>query len=148
MYMDVGLLSVAILALGGLFVAIIAWLISWQRQRRRIEEAAQWPSVEARIESGALEVTDETNKLRLPTFAFSYEVAGDYYSGRFSLMPKRFPTEADLELIIDGMRGRKIVLRYDPDHREVWCIPNEFIDGHKVEQKIGMHVVHSLYPRD
>jgi hypothetical protein len=148
MYMDVGLLSVALWAVGGVFAATIAWLISWQRQRRRVEEAAEWPSVEARIESGALEATLETNKVRMPTFAFSYEVSGNYYSGRFSLMPKGFPSEADTEPIIERMKGRKLELRYDPNHPEVWRIPNEFIDGYKVEQKIGMHVVHSLYPRD
>jgi hypothetical protein len=52
-----------------------------------------------------VEATSETNKVVLPTFAFSYQVAGEYYSGRFALMPKRFPSEELIQSIIDRMIG-------------------------------------------
>jgi len=41
----------------------------------------------ATIQTGALEVVTSTrfNAVRLPAFAFSYQVRGEYYSGRFAL---------------------------------------------------------------
>ncbi|HEX3680902.1 MAG TPA: hypothetical protein VHU83_00065, partial [Bryobacteraceae bacterium] len=127
-------------------VAVTAWVVSLYRQRQLLKEAEQWLPVEARIESGPLEGTHESGKILLPTFAFSYQVSGEYYSGRFSLMPKAFPTTEILESIIDRMSGRKLLVRYQPAHPEVWFIPDEFIDGLKVEQKIGSHVIHDYYP--
>ena len=52
------------------------------------------------------------------------------------------------ESMIDQMIGRKLLLRYDPDHPSMWFIPDEFIDGCKVEQKIGSHVIHDYSPKN
>jgi hypothetical protein len=144
--MDKMLLAVVFVVAGSVAVAVTAWVVSLYRQRQLLEQAEQWLPVEARIESGALEGTHESGKILLPTFAFSYQVSGEYYSGRFSLMPKAFPTTEILESIIDQMSGRKLLVRYQPAHPEVWFIPDEFIDGLKVEQKIGSHVIHDYYP--
>jgi hypothetical protein len=144
--MDKMLLAVVFVVAGSVAVAMTAWVVSLYRQRQLLEQAEQWLPVEARIESGALEGTHESGKILLPTFAFSYQVSGEYYSGRFSLMPKAFPTTEILESIIDRMSGRKLLVRYQPAHPEVWFIPDEFIDGLKVEQKIGSHVIHDYYP--
>lgn len=140
------LLAVVFVVAGSVAVAVTAWVVSLYRQRQLLEQAEQWLPVESRIESGALEGTHESGKILLPTFAFSYQVSGEYYSGRFSLMPKAFPTTEILESIIDQMSGRKLLVRYQPAHPEVWFIPDEFIDGLKVEQKIGSHVIHDYYP--
>jgi hypothetical protein len=144
--MDKMLLAVVFVVAGSVAVAVTAWVVSLYRQRQLLEQAEQWLPVEARIESGALEGTHESGKILLPTFAFSCQVSGEYYSGRFSLMPKAFPTTEILESIIDRMSGRKLLVRYQPAHPEVWFIPDEFIDGLKVEQKIGSHVIHDYYP--
>ncbi len=146
--MDKVLLSVAVLAVVAILAAVTAWIISLRRERSLAEHAREWLPVEAQVEAGSLEGTHETNKLRLPTFAFSYQAAGEYYSGRFSLMPKRFPTEADINSMIDRMVGRKLLVRYNPDHPDVWFIPVELIDGYKVEQKIGPHVIHDYSPHN
>lgn len=140
------LLAVVFVVAGSVAVAVTAWVVSLYRQRQLLEQAEQWLPVEARIESGALEGTHESGKILLPTFAFSYQVSGEYYSGRFSLMPKAFPTTEILESIIDRLSGRKLLVRYQPAHPGVWFIPDEFIDGLKVEQKIGSHVIHDYYP--
>ena len=50
--------------------------------------------------------------------------------------------------MIDQMIGRKLVLRYNPDRPGRWFIPDEFIDGYKVEQRIGSHVIHDYAPND
>lgn len=144
--MDKMLLAVVFIVAGSVAVAVTAWIVSLYRQRKLLEQAEQWLPVEARIESGALERTHESGKILLPTFAFSYQVSGEYYSGRFSLMPKAFPTKEIRESIIDRMSGRKLLLRYQPDHPEVWFIPDEFIDGLKVQQNISSHVIHDYRP--
>jgi hypothetical protein len=111
-----------------------------------IERAAQWVPVEATVESGSLEGTRETGKVVLPTFAFSYKVSDQYYSGRFSLAAN-VPT-ARAEAIIKQMIRRKLIIRYDPEHPEVWFMPDEFIDSYKVEQKLGCHILHDYAPND
>jgi heme exporter protein D len=88
--MDKTLLAVVFVVTGSVAVAVTAWVVSLYRQRKVLEQAEQWLPVEARIESGALEGTRESGKMILPTFAFSYQVSGEYYAGRFSLMPDLF----------------------------------------------------------
>jgi Protein of unknown function (DUF3592) len=144
--MDNTLLGVVLVVAGAVCVAVIAWVISSYRQRNLLQQAGRWVSVEATIESGALEGTRESSKVVLPTFAFSYEVSENRYSGRFSLRANVSKTVA--ESMIDQMIGRKILLRYDPDRPEVWFIPDESIDGYKVEQKIGSHVIRDYSPND
>ena len=144
--MDSSLVVVLIVVAGAVSVAVIAWLISWHRQRKLARQAGQWVPVEGRIESGALEGTRESGKVVLPTFAFSYQVSEDFYSGRFSLRANISKPLA--ESMIDQMIGRKILLRYDAHRPELWFIPEESIDGYKVEQKIGSHVLHDYSPND
>jgi|HubBroStandDraft_1064217.scaffolds.fasta_scaffold32876_2 hypothetical protein len=144
--MDNTLLSVVLVVAGAVFVAVAAWVISWHRQHKLVQQAGQWVPIEARIESGALEGTHESGKVVLPTFAFSYQVSEDNYSGRFSLRANL--SKALAQSMIDEMIGRKLLLRYDPDHPADWFIPDEFIDGYKVEQKIGSHVIHDYSPNE
>jgi hypothetical protein len=128
--------------LGVVMVVVIVFAWEWRRQRRSVEEAATWPIAEATIESGAMEQATDTRAV-LPMFAFSYQIGGQYYSGRFGLMP----TNTDSQALIDTMIGRKLPVRYDPLRPEVWFIANERIEGCKVEQKLGPHLV-GLYPKD
>ena len=117
--------------------------IWWWRKKREVDEARQWPQTEATVESAALETTTETRRSVLPTFGFSYEVAGERYSGRFSLLrPKTVPCES----LLLHMVGHKVQVHYDPQRPKIWFIPDELIEGCKVEQKMGPHVV-ALYPR-
>ena len=146
--MDVSLATIIVVVASVVGICIALWIVSVYRQRKVLQEARQWLPVEAKVESGALEATSETNKVVLPTFAFSYQVAGEYYSGRFGLMPKRFPSKELIQSIIDRMIGRKFLLRYDPSHPEAWFIPDEYIDGCRVEQRISSNVIHRYYPSD
>lgn len=128
-------------------LSIPALLLVWWRWRlAKVEKAKQWPTTEATIQTGALEVVASTefNTIRLPAFAFSYRVQGEYYSGRFALMP--YAVEYD-ESLINRMIGRKLVVRYDPAQPEQWLIPDKMMDGYRVEQKMGPHLL-DLYPRD
>jgi hypothetical protein len=137
---------VVLLVAGSVSVAVIAWVISWYRQRKLVQQAGQWVPVEGRIESGALEGSHESGRVVLPTFAFSYQVSKESYSGRFSLRANI--SKALAESMIDRMIGRKLFLHCDPNHPEMWFIPDEFIDGYKVEQKIGSPPIHDYSPND
>jgi hypothetical protein len=139
--MDQAGVDIVLGLLGVVMVVVIVFAWEWRRQLRSVEEAGTWPIAEATIESGALEGTTEGRAV-LPTFAFSYHIAGEYHSGRFGLIP--FNT--DLQPLIDKMIGRKLQVRYNPLRPEVWFIADERIEGCKVEQKLGPHVVR-LYPQ-
>lgn len=143
--MDI-LSAFAVVVVVALCVTIAAWIISWYRQRKLVEQAAHWVPIEATIESGALEGTLETGKVVLPTFAFSYQVSGESYPGRFSLRAN--VSRKSAESMIDQMIGRRIFLRHDPANPEQWFIPDEYIEGYKVEQKIGPHLIHDYSPND
>jgi Protein of unknown function (DUF3592) len=116
------------------------FVVWWRWQRGKVKKAKQWPKTEGTIQSGAIEVVAQTkfNTIRLPVFAFSYQVQGEYYSGRFALMPY---TVAYDESLIDRMIGRKLIVCHDPAHPDRWLIPDETIDGYKVEQKMGPHFI-------
>lgn len=144
--MDWELLVVLLCVGAGVFFAIAVWVSAQYRQHKVMQRAAQWLLVEATIESGSLEGTRETAKVLLPTFAFSYRVSDQYYSGRFSL--RAFLPTSRVESLISQMIGRKLLVRYDPERPEAWFIPDESIDGYKVEQKLGSHIIHDYSPSD
>ncbi len=147
--MDKTLLGVVLVAGGAVLLAVAAWVVSWYRERKLLEEAREWPAAEAIVQSGALEGTRESGRIVLPTFAFYYKVSDHYFSGRICLIREgRYPGKTSVESMIKQMIGRKLLLRYDPNRPEVWFIPDEYIEGCKVGQKIGLHVIHSYYPRN
>jgi hypothetical protein len=77
----------------------------------------------------------------LPVFAFSYQVAGEYYGGRFALLPYiTDPTVADQSLL-EHMVGRRVQVNYDPARPEAWFVADELIEGCRVEQKFGRDLV-------
>jgi hypothetical protein len=137
--------GVAILAGTFVFTCAVAAVFAlwWWRKKREVDEARRWPQKEATVETAALEPATEGRYGRFPTFGFSYEVAGESYSGRFSLVrPRTVPRESLLRQLV----GHKLHVHYDPQRPEVWFIPDELIEGCKVEQKMGPHLI-ALYPR-
>jgi hypothetical protein len=124
-------------------VLLLVW---WRWQTGKVEKAKQWPNTEATIQTAAIEIVaqDRFNTVRLPVFAFSYQVRGEYYSGRFALVP--YTVEYD-ESLTNRMIGHKLVVCYDPTHPDRWLIPDELIDGYRIEQKMGPHLI-GFYPSD
>ncbi len=118
---------------------------NWIYQVRKRSKARRWPLTEATIESGHIEVVAHSKygNVRLPVFAFSYQVDREYYSGRFALLP--YITDPG-ESLFARMAGHKLQVHYDPRHPEVWFLPEELIEGCKIEQKIGPHL-NSYYPK-
>jgi hypothetical protein len=74
---------------------------------------------------------------------FPDPVAGEYSSGRFALRP--YLTDPG-EALMARMIGRRLQ-RYNPGQPQVWFLPDEFIDGRKVEQDLGPNLV-SVYPKE
>src|SRR5579872_2682118 len=114
----------------------VAGVSHWLWRRSRARSARHWPSAEATIESGAVEVVARTRggQIELPVFAFSYEVEGQLFGGRFALRP--YITDPGAS-IVTRLIGKKIVVRYDPTDAATWFIPDELIEGCKIEQKLS-----------
>jgi hypothetical protein len=123
-------------------------VISWYRQRELLQQPEQWLPVETRIESGALEATRESGKIVFPTFAFTYQVSGEYYSGHFSLKPRTFPIQEIIESNHRRNDWTKASSPLSTRPPEVWFIPDEFIDGLQVQPNIGSHVIHDYRPNE
>lgn len=65
----------------GVAMIVVLW-VRWQY--RRIARAKHWPCTEATVETGALELfhVHDFGSIKLPVFAFSYQVGSEYHSGR------------------------------------------------------------------
>lgn len=122
-------------------IALALYFLGDRIWRRSVSKsAAKWPSVDGIIESGKLEQVaggGRNPKVILPVFAFSYQVAGEYYAGRFALLPYiTDPFVAD-SAFVEHMIGRKVQVNHDPLKPEVWFIADKLIEGCKVEQKFS-----------
>lgn len=124
-----------------LLIGIIVSYLGITIWRRHVSKKAKtWPSVEGIIESGKLEQVaggGRSPKVILPAFSFSYQVSGEYYSGRFALLPYiTDPFVADPSFI-EHMIGRRVQVNHNPIKPEVWFIADELIEGCKIEQKFS-----------
>lgn len=124
-----------------LLTGLSVYLLGRTIWRRRVStQAAKWTSVEGTIESGKLEQVaggGRNPKVILPVFAFSYQVAGEYYSGRFALRPYITDPFVTDGAFVEHMVGRKVQVNHDPRKPEVWFIADKLIEGCKVEQKFS-----------
>jgi hypothetical protein len=129
----------------GILLAIALPLAAcWRWQSTRVRRANSWPTAEATIQSGANEVvsTDHGIDIILPVLAFTYYVAGECYSGRFSLRPY---LAVPCEGLIERLTDTRLPVHYNPRRPAQWYISVEYIEGSKVEQNFGFHLTH-YYP--
>ncbi len=108
-------------------LAVLAFLIGrvvWRK--KRAETAKAWPTTEATVQSGE-EVIASTRggDLTIFCFTFSYVVNGEYYSGRFELLPDSGSSEA----VISRMKDRKFQVHYDPAKPETYHFSDEQMEG-------------------
>jgi hypothetical protein len=118
----------------------LAFLISWLWRRNLSRKATEWPDTEGEIQSGCLETVahNRYGELQLPVFTFTYQVGGQYYGGRFALRP--YITDPGIS-VIERLRGQKLQVRFNPMSPEEWFIPNEYIEGCRVEQSLSPDLV-------
>jgi hypothetical protein len=104
----------------------------------------QGSQTQATVETAAIEAysAGSAGQVLLPTFGFSYKVDGDFYSGRFSLLPHRAKLPDDF---LRRMVGFRLQVHYDPQHPDAWFIHDEVIEWYRVEQKMGAHLG-NFYP--
>ena len=81
----------------------------------------------------------------MPVFAFSYEIAGERYGGRFALEP--YITDPGPS-ILTSMIGRKVPVLYDPLAPANWLVADKMIEGCKVEQSGDPQLSMDLSPKD
>lgn len=120
-------------------VAATAWF--WRRNQAK--KAMHWPLAEGIIESGAIEAVAHSKygTIELPVFAFSYRVGTERFGGRFALRP--YITDPGAS-VTERLIGRKLAVHYDPRNVQRWFIPDEFIEGCRVEQALSPDFVN--YP--
>lgn len=123
-----------------LLAMFAASLIFWLWRRSRSRKAMKWPDTEGEIQSGSFELVTHSKygEVRLPVFAFAYHVGGNYYGGRFALRP--YITDPG-ESVIERLRGQHLHVRYNPEHAEEWFIPDEYIEGSRVEQRLSPDMI-------
>jgi hypothetical protein len=110
------------------------YLFKW-----RMKDAADWPEIEAIIESAEMEFVERVGHLRekLPFFAFSYVVDSEHHSGRFGL---RVPEDCASTVMKEWVAA-KITLRYDPKRPSVFSLPDELsVDGFRVSTVPEIHL--------
>jgi hypothetical protein len=109
-----------------------------------VSKTRLWPTVEATIRSGSLEIVRHLrfHDIQLPVFEFSYSVDQKAYVERFALSPHTEPADS----LIARLVGRKIPVQYDPQNPARYFIPGNTLEGCRIEQRIGSLV--RFYPRN
>jgi hypothetical protein len=125
---------------------VIYWSIRYFWKRSQVKASVKWSSAEATIQSGNKQAVYHSRygSLTLPCFAFTYVVAGEYFSGEFSLDIRE---ENAADAATRDFVNRKFNIHYDPKKPEHWYIPDSEIDGYEVHQKLDPSLV-ELYPKD
>jgi hypothetical protein len=121
-----------VFAAAGIVLAIVGafwWAI------RRVRIAEEWPMTEATIEGGTFQTVpstrDHRDPLKAPVLYFSYQVGGEYFSGRVALLD--FFDDSGEE-IIRRMTLQKLQIHYDPKDSTRWLIDGK-IAGYKIGQE-------------
>ena len=132
--------SISLLINLSLLAILAAVPISWLWRRSRSRSARKWPDIQGKIQSGSFEVVahHKYGEVRLPVFGFAYQAGGQYYGGRFALLP--YITDPG-ESVIERLIGKKVQVRYNPGRAQEWFIPAEYIEGCKVEQRLSPDLV-------
>lgn len=121
-----------VFAVAGIALAI-GGAVWWQL--RRVGIAEQWPTTEATIEGGAFQTLPSRDTrwqpLKAPVLYFSYQVGGEYFSGRVALLEF---FEDSGEEIIRRMTLKKLQIHYDPQDSTRWFIDDK-IAGCRIRQE-------------
>ena len=127
-------------------VAVIIWqTFDDARRRRDVRQTVNWPTIEATVQSGQMEIvlTKGLHDVILPCFDFSYVVSGRTYQGRFSVGT---PLAID-ESIIPRTIGLNLVVLYDPQDPSIYYIPTKKIEGYDLGQRFGPQGA-GFHPKD
>ena len=114
------------LAVLALIVARMVWL------KKRAETSETWPTTEATIQSSEEVITrGRSGDVTILCFAFSYLANGEYYSGRFELLPDSGSADG----VLSRMKDRKFPVHYDPAKPAAYYIPEKKMEDCEVLQE-------------
>jgi hypothetical protein len=132
---------IVLLILLGIVAVVICIVVGTQIYESRIDkgiaDTADWLDTEAMIQDAVIERIDRYTSY--PSFAFSYAVKGEYFSGRFFL--KADPEQAGE--LVKSLLHRRFPVQYDPDSPSAWYVAQATIEGYEIIQKLS-----SDYPLD
>lgn len=122
---------IPVLALVVVLGVIVVMFMRLFRYANKADEATRWPTAEATIQSGEMEIVGKgRSAVTLPCFAFSYVVNGEYYSGRLSLSGCDDRSATLLREMID----RKLPVHYNPGKPEDFVLPEITFEGFGVRR--------------
>ena len=107
------------------------------RVDKEIADTADWLETEATIQNAVIERLDKYTWY--PSFAFSYSIGGEYYSGKFFLKANQEQSEE----LIRTLLGHKFPVQYDPSDPSAWYIAEATISSYEIIQKLSTE-----YPLD
>lgn len=115
-------LFVVVIALGAL-VAFIIWIVWHNISPNRTEE---WPVTEGTIQSvGTVVIHAGRNTRSVDVSDFSYNVNGEYYSGRLTIAPSLSTGDRSTR----GLVHQKIEVHYHPQKPEKFSVPQTEVEG-------------------
>src|SRR5580698_2493502 len=82
-----------------------------RRMDKEVANTAGWLETEATIQDARRERVDRNTWY--PSFAFSYSVHGEYFSGRFFLKANREQSDE----LVKALIGHKFPVEYDPNNQ-------------------------------
>jgi hypothetical protein len=125
----------------GIVAVVISIVVGNRMYENRVDEdvanTADWLETKAIIQDAVVERLDKYTWY--PSFAFSFTVRGEYYSGRFFL-------KADVrqsEELVKTLLNQEFPVQYDPNNPSAWYIAEATIAGFEIIQKLS-----SDYPAD
>jgi hypothetical protein len=129
-----------LLLLGIVAVGIGIVVVTGMREGRIDEEVAStadWLETKATIQSAVVERIDRYTDY--PSFAFSYTVQGEYFSGKFFLRAN----QQESEELIKTLLNQEFPVQYDPNNPSAWYIAEATIASCEIIQKLSVD-----YPPD
>ncbi len=119
-------LLLILLAMFAFVVGRMVWL------NKRVKNAETWPTTEATVQSGEEFITSgRGGGVSIFSIAFSYVVNGEYYSGRFELLPDSGSADG----VLSRMKGRRFQVHYDPAKPVAYYIPEKKMEDCDVVQE-------------
>jgi hypothetical protein len=119
----------------GIVAAGIGIVVGTGRYESRIDkdvaDTADWLESEALIQDAVVEQIDKYTWY--PSFAFSYSVRGEYFSGRFFLKANQRQSDE----LLNTLLNQKFPVQYDPNDPSAWYIAESTISGYEIIQRLS-----------
>ena len=116
-------MGLAIVIVLGALGSLVIWLI-WRGVSR--EDNESWPVVEGTIQSvGTVVVSAGRDSYSVEVAIYSYNVKGEYYSGRLKISPSLSSDDRAPRVLIH----QKIQVRYDPKKPEDHAVDPQEVEG-------------------